>query len=330
MNPLQFSLLLPDEGKYAEWMNQTVEPYLSTLRKDGFFVSENGAELYYFSLIPSNPLGSVVIVHGFTESAEKYNEMCYWFLQMGYAVFALDQRGHGKSFRMSEDFALTDVEHFYDYVTDLHHFMEDIVIPSSGNLPLYLYGHSMGGAVSVLYLQDHPECFSKAILTGPMLKPKTSGYPSFFARTVSAGFRLFGKGGDRVFAYKPGFDENELFKNSPATSEPRFEYYRRKRVAFRHLQNTYPSYRWLNESLRIVKTLLNPKRCARVQTPTLLFSAGNDTLVYRKEQEQFISQIPHGQIVYKERARHEIYLSPNDIMAGYLSEIEGFLKSGKV
>ena len=65
---------------------------------------------------------------------------------------------------------------------------------------------------------------------------------------------------------------------------------------------------------------------ARIKAPVLLFSAGEDDFVYRKEQEIFMELIDNGELVYEERARHEIYMSTNVVMADYLTEIETFLR----
>lgn len=323
---LDFETLLPADGAYFEFMQNTVEPYLAEHRSEGFFSSKDDSKIHYeYELLP-NAKGAVVISHGFLESAEKFREMAYWFMQMGFSVFAPDHRGHGRSPRLSPDLALTDVESFADYVKDLHCFVKKVVKPNSKGLPLYLYGHSMGGAISILYLQNHPDVFDKAILTAPMLKPKTAGIPTPVTRALSAAFRVFGKGDQIVFVSKPGFDTNELFENSPDTSKERFEYYRKKRLEYPYLQNSYPTYRWINESLRIGRHMLDPVRCGRIKRPVLLFSAGDDSFVYRREQELFISLIPNGEIRYEDRARHEIYMSTNDVMSDYLGEIEAFLK----
>lgn len=323
---LTFQDILPEDGGYFQFMRETVEPYLCSYRKEGFFSSKDEKKLYYECEILPSAKGAVVISHGYNESAEKFREMAYWFMQMGFSVFTLDHRGHGRSHRLSPDLALTDIESFSDYVRDLHCFVKKIVQPNTVGLPLYLYGHSMGGAVSILYLQNHPSVFRKAILTAPMLKPKTEGIPTPVTRAMSAVCRVFGKGDKLVFTAKAGFNDNEQFESSPDTSKERFEYYRQKRVAYPYLQNSYPTYRWVNESLRIGKYMLDPIRVARVKIPVLLFSAGEDDFVFRREQEIFISLLENGELYYEDRARHEIYMSTNDVMADYLSEIETFLK----
>ena len=68
-----------------------------------------------------------MILHGYTESAEKYREMMWYFLQGGYSVFAMDLRGHGRSVREVEDTSITHVDRFSDYLRDLEEFMQKVV-----------------------------------------------------------------------------------------------------------------------------------------------------------------------------------------------------------
>ena len=320
-----FNTLLPEEENYAEFMTETVEPYLSARRTEGYVQTRDGKSIHYEYTENDHAIGAIVISHGFTESAEKFRELSYWFMQMGYSVYALDHRGHGLSYRSAEETWLTDVDHFSDYVNDLNCFMRKVVLPGTKGMPRYLFGHSMGGAVAILYVQAHPHVFDKVILNAPMVKPQTDGIPSVITKLLSDAFRIGGKGDRLVFARKAGFNENEYFENSPDTSFARFEYYRKKRVLHPHLQNTAPTYRWLNESLRMTKKMLDRERCAKVTCPVLLISAGNDLFVFRREQEIFVSRIPNGKIIYEERAKHEIYMSEKHVMKDYLAEIEGFL-----
>lgn len=104
------------------------------------------------------------MLHGYTESGEKFREMTWYFLQSGFNVYAIDHRGHGKSARSVEETWLTHVDHFSDYVNDLEAFMDHVVLPRTKNLPLCLYAHSMGGAVGGMTLQRHPKRFARAVL----------------------------------------------------------------------------------------------------------------------------------------------------------------------
>lgn len=314
--------VLPEEH-YDEMMTNSVEPLLQRHRVKGFLTVVRGVRLNYEYYPCADPVGAVVICHGFTESAEKFREMTYYFLEAGYSVFAYDHRGHGKSYREIEDTSLTHVSKFREYVTDLDWFLQKIVRPNAVNLPLFLYAHSMGGAIGGMYLSEHPVAFRRAVLTAPMIAPKTMNIPPALAGKAAGLVCLLGNGKKRVWSFGT-FDENEAFELSPDTSHARFEYYRRKRVHYRHLRNTAPTYRWLREATGVTKLLLNKARCDTTQAPVLLFRAHLDWLVLPKAQETYVRRIPHGELVDVPESRHEIYMSENAVLQDYLDRILTF------
>ena len=51
--------------------------------------------------------------------------------------------------------------------------------------PLFLFGHSMGGCVSALFLEKYPDTFKAAVLTSPMLKMLFGTMPDFAVGTLA-------------------------------------------------------------------------------------------------------------------------------------------------
>ena len=94
---------------------------------------------------------TVVIVHGFGEHSGRYLPLAKALVNAGYAVYAYDQRGHGKSGGPRAYINAWD-----EYVTDFEQAMTR-VLESSGDLPLFLFGHSMGGLVVASYLIKHKD-----------------------------------------------------------------------------------------------------------------------------------------------------------------------------
>ncbi len=78
----------------------------------------------------------------------------------GYAVYALDHRGHGKS-----SGERVHVDHFDDYVDDLRTFYAD-VRSETGDLPIYLLGHSMGVSIAVSYAARYQDELTGLVLSG--------------------------------------------------------------------------------------------------------------------------------------------------------------------
>lgn len=313
------------EENYAEAMQTVVEPALAALRREGEFESFDGNKIHYEAYVKADAAGAIVISHGFTESAEKFREMSYCFLQMGFAVFAVDHRGHGRSFRYNPgDLQTVTIRKFEDYVEDLHCFVETVVKPAAGSLPLYLYAHSMGGAIAVQYLQTYPATFDKAILSAPMIQAQMP-IPPAVTLAMTKVFSLIGKKDARVFVHK-GFNPDATFEDSHDTSEARYNYYKAKRIADPLLQTSAASYRWVEESVKVVKKNLDPARCVKIQCPVLLCQPAEDKSVISERENDFIALVPHGRLVQIPDSRHEIYLSIDSALLFYLQTIEAFLK----
>jgi alpha-beta hydrolase superfamily lysophospholipase len=97
----------------------------------------------------ARPRGVVVIVHGFNSHSGQYLWVAEQFVSRGLAVYALDQRGRGKS-----DGERFYVEKFDDYVADVTTFVK-LTKSREPALPVFVLGHSAGGVVSCLYALEH-------------------------------------------------------------------------------------------------------------------------------------------------------------------------------
>ena len=87
------------ETDFELQMKRIVVPYLKTYLKRGTFAGYGGTQIAYYSYVRRRAGGIIVISHGFSEFAEKYQEMVFYFLQAGYSVFVPEHRGHGSSQR---------------------------------------------------------------------------------------------------------------------------------------------------------------------------------------------------------------------------------------
>ncbi|MDD4796637.1 MAG: alpha/beta hydrolase [Eubacteriales bacterium] len=309
---------IPDDG-YAAFMDETVQPALAAIVQSGFFERISGQPIYWEHYPKENARGTVIICHGYAESAEKFREMAWYFWQAGLRVYAVDHRGHGQSYRYSDDYSLTHVERFDDYVDDLAAFATQV---AQGE-PLLLYGHSMGGAIAARMLQEHPGVFRRAVLNAPMIQVNPGKYPALLG-LLMADYKVWtGHGQEYLFLHGP-FNPNARFEQACCTSRARYDYYLNRQIHTPHLQNSAATYRWTSESIRVTRALLNRKNCARVQVPVLLFQAEYDDLVLPKAQEAFLARIPNGRLVRVRGAKHEIYRSPEPILTPYVRQVLRF------
>ena len=75
----------------------------------------------------------------------------------------------------------------------------------------------------------------------------------------------------------------------------------------------------------MTKVLLDPAKDKQITMPLLLCQASLDKTVCLPEQKQFVAQIPGAKLsVYL--AKHEIYMSTNDVMEKYVPEVIEFLR----
>lgn len=314
--------LIREDG-YEQTMREAVEPKLAAVREEIDMPLSTGGTMHAQVYDPEGTQRAVVILHGYTESCEKFSEMVWYFMQAGCSVFVPDHRGHGRSVRQVEDTSITHVDRFTDYLRDLEELMDKIVLPRTKGKKRYLYAHSMGGAVGAYALMAHPEWFDRAILNAPMIRA-VMPMPAWAVQLMAGAARLIGKGKERIFIAHPFDPAREYFEGSHCTSRARYDYYQNMRVAQKHLQNSSPSYSWVGEAAGVTRVLLNPKNAARIKTPLLLCQAKLDSTVCLAEQEQFVSLVKGAQLRMFD-TKHEIYGSKDSIMREYLDAIEEFL-----
>ena len=311
---------------YEEQMKEIVLPELAKARQSGTFERIPGQKLYYESYTAENPKATVVMVHGFTEGIGKFYESVWYFLQNGYNIWLLQQREHGLSYRSTDDPALIYLTDFRDLIEDLHTFTHDIVkkAPGTASLPLYLYGHSMGGGVSACYLEKYPDDYEKAVLTSPMLEMDSGGVPVGVAEFMARLMILFGKGKNYMPGSKP-FSPVEDFENSCCNCLERFHWWFEQQKTHVELQMCVPSFQTVLEFLKLTKYATAPANTNRVKAKVLLFQAGHDNMVKPGGQDRFISQIgSKGRLIRMENARHEIYMGQDEDLKEYWPEIFSF------
>ena len=128
---------------------------------EGTFQGLKDFTLYYQRWLPARgPRAVLLVAHGFAEHSGRYGNLVRHFVPRGYAVYALDHRGHGRS-----DGERTQIDTYTDYVDDLKTFF-DLVRAEQPNLPIYLVGHSMGASIATAYAARHQHELAGLILSG--------------------------------------------------------------------------------------------------------------------------------------------------------------------
>jgi len=135
-------------------------------RKEWTLGGHGGLELFARSWLPDGPARDVVVIaHGYGEHGDRYANVVERLVPAGYAVHAIDHRGHGRSGGRR---ALVD--RMDRVITDLHGFVEQVRARHAserGGGRVKLLGHSMGGSIALGYALRYPQDLSGLILSGP-------------------------------------------------------------------------------------------------------------------------------------------------------------------
>jgi acylglycerol lipase len=128
------------------------------------FLAGDGVPLFERRWLPSGePRGEVIIVHGFIEHGGRYQATAEALSACGFAVSVTDLRGHGRS-----GGARCWVRSFDDYLDDMDGLF-DRVYRRKNNKPPFLFGHSLGGLIAVLWCMRRQPALGGLILSGPAL-----------------------------------------------------------------------------------------------------------------------------------------------------------------
>ncbi|WP_123028662.1 alpha/beta hydrolase [Mycolicibacterium stellerae] len=136
---------------------------MASSRSERSFDGVGGVRIVYDVWEPDDedPRGVVVLCHGYAEHARRYDHVAKRFGESGFAVYALDQRGHGRS--GGKRVFLRDISEY----TDDFHTLVGIAAAEYPELKLVVLGHSMGGGVVFTYGVEHPDDYAAMVLSGP-------------------------------------------------------------------------------------------------------------------------------------------------------------------
>ena len=124
----------------------------------------SGVKLYWQAWLPEGePKAIVFIAHGLAEHSGRYAHVGAALAGRGYAVYAIDHRGHGRS-----EGQRAQIDSIDQTAADLHAFTATMRNDHPG-LPVFLLGHSLGGAIAFAYALRHQNELAGLILSAPAL-----------------------------------------------------------------------------------------------------------------------------------------------------------------
>jgi acylglycerol lipase len=153
-----------------------------TTPRESSFAGAGGLEIFWRAWSGDGDATAVVVIaHGAGEHSGRYTHVAQRLVDQGYAVYAIEHRGHGRSQGPRAlidriDNAVADLDKLVALAGDAH-----------PGVPLFLLGHSMGGTIALSYALAHQQRLAGLVLSGPLAALDPVPAPMrITARTLSA------------------------------------------------------------------------------------------------------------------------------------------------
>jgi alpha-beta hydrolase superfamily lysophospholipase len=127
--------------------------------------ADDGAEIFARRwLAEGAPRAIVLVAHGLSEHSGRYARFADALVGAGYAVYAVDHRGHG---RTAESTGVGRAgPRGMDAILDDLHQLSGVAVGEFEDVPVVLFGHSMGALVAQAYAQRFGDELAALVLSG--------------------------------------------------------------------------------------------------------------------------------------------------------------------
>jgi lysophospholipase len=328
-------------------------------------VTESPVKIAWDSYIGKNKKGkevapdyAMIVVPGSAGSYFQFSEYMYDLQKASgqkIAFFMMDNRGQGLSTWFNPNkkagFNGLYVDDFSNYVRDLKYFYSFIVKPEVARLelkynkkiPIYAYGHSLGGGIIARYMEVFSYDFDGAILSSPAIKAlswpeRTLAYWAIYSIILQGGGANYVPTGHNIHKAQ-SFDS--VFCQT--TNKDRWYYWQKMQdpsffdnKSLVHpdsggeiLRMSYPTFWWTYQLIKGTNPTSNPGNACQVRTPYIILQAGKDKLVSLDAMFEFLRNTPRrlGTLIKFPDSKHDIMFEDDYIRDQSLEEIMKFMKS---
>ena len=136
--------------------------------KDFYFNSSTGKNKIHARIcVPdAEPRAIVQIIHGIAEYIDRYDEFMSFLADNGIIAVGTDHLGHGKSIESDEQNGFFAYDNGWDYVVRDEEVLRLAMHENYPELPIIVFGHSMGSFMARTMLIRYPDAFNAAIISG--------------------------------------------------------------------------------------------------------------------------------------------------------------------
>lgn len=130
------------------------------------FTAPDDTQIYCHRWPVDKPNAIVQIVHGGAEHAGRYHALARALNEQGYAVYAEDHRGHGRTGEINTKLGDMGQANAFERVCDDVLALGQRAKTENPGIPLVIIGHSLGSLITQRILLQHSEDYTAAVLSG--------------------------------------------------------------------------------------------------------------------------------------------------------------------
>ena len=313
------------EIQLSESTSRKIQSFMNSGESFSFLSADGKTQLQGIRFQHPKAKGTIVIVNGSTESWLKYGELFLDLYHHGYSLVSYDHRGQGLSPHLAHSNPqIGHIDDFSFYADDLNALVQQVILPSNHG-KLYLLAHSMGGAVSLDYLERFKSPFTAVVLSAPLLRINTAPYPEPVVRLLISLLKTGGMG-DHYAPGKHDHDPAEPFEGNPITSSKR-RWEAGQLVWKSHPDAVLggPSINWVDQAM--TRRALIRKHLSKINARILILQAGRDQFVMNSDQDMAARTISEASLVRFPEAKHEILMECDPTREKAIQAILNFFKN---
>jgi alpha-beta hydrolase superfamily lysophospholipase len=254
-----------------------------TARATGTLAS---SRLYFETIVPTNPRGTILVSHGYAEHCGRYREVTQELAAHRWATLAYDVRGHGRSPGQRGH-----IDRFADYLQDFEEAKQQARALSQG--PLIGFCHSHGALITLSAIVGGSAGFDSLVISSPFLGLKVHVNP-----VKKAVGRIASKVWPTLTLPAPLtvdiLTSDKTKQAERAVDKQCFE------VA---------TARWFTEATGAQAEVL--RNASKIKLPSLWVIAGSDQLADAAVSQTFAGQIANAQVQLYPTMQHEVLNETN-------------------
>jgi alpha-beta hydrolase superfamily lysophospholipase len=243
---------------------------------EGSLLAVGRLRLRYRCWEPPHSRAALIIVHGLAEHSGRYAKVGEHLATHGFATFSFDLRGHGLS-----EGRRGHAESFDCFLQDLDRFRREIEGVLDPHTPIFLLGHSMGGLITLRYLEEYDAPVRGAIIISPWLATAIP-VPRWKATLANAIGRVF-----PALPFRARIDAAHLSRDPEIVRA-----YREDPLV--HDIITPRLFAAVSKAMGLVT-----QQSDRLRVPTFFLLAGADRLVDAERSAAFARYLPASQVTVK-------------------------------